>query len=256
MDFLLLFSFLLEAGNIVIFESTEHQRRYFLLSDIRNSTALWRLPCFLHFVLPVSVALRWRWVWNFSVMIVTGENRSDRRKSSPIAPSSSTLLTWSGQGSNWPSAAKGWWQTTWTKGQKCSPVSESALVFRIVSVLSPCKCTMQECGALVDWQWGGKSKYSEKNSSQRLFVLHKSRMIWPGIEPALCDEKPATNHRNQGTKIFKIICKKLVLTAWWTYVSITKARRFMLFNEVFLFIARISARHTDALWSHNVVIGC
>jgi len=118
MGFLLLFSFLLEAGNIVIFESMENQRRYFLLSDIRNSIVLWRLPCFLHFVLPVSVALRWRWVWNFSGMTRTGKNRRDRRKSCPIAPSSSTLLTWSGQGTNWLSVVKGWWQTTWIKGQK------------------------------------------------------------------------------------------------------------------------------------------
>jgi hypothetical protein len=109
------------------------------------------------------------------------------------------------------------------------------------------------------WSIGGESRSTrrKKNPSQRHSVVQKSRMIWSGIEPAFCDENSATNHRNQGTKIFKIVCKNLVPTAWWTYyVSITKACRLMLFNEVFLFIPRISARNTNALWSQNVVIEC
>jgi hypothetical protein len=40
----------------------------------------------------------------------------------------------------------------------------------------------------------GNPKYSEKTPSQPHFVVQKSHMIWPGIEPALCNKKPATNH--------------------------------------------------------------
>ena len=68
--------------------------------------------------LSCNCGIKMKMSMELSGMILTGENRSDRRKSCPIAPSPSTLLTCSGQGSNWPSAAKGWWQTTWNKGYK------------------------------------------------------------------------------------------------------------------------------------------
>ena len=156
MDFRLLFSFLLEAGNIVIFESTENQRRYF--SALRYP----KQHCFMKASMlpPLCPSRKCSTKMELSIelsgMILTGENRSDRRKSCPIAPSSST---WSGQGSNWPSEAKGWWQTTWTKGYKKvkvllsnAPLFPKKHWFWKVSVLSPCKCTVQECGGLVDWQ--------------------------------------------------------------------------------------------------------
>jgi hypothetical protein len=136
---------------------------------------------------------------------------------------------------------------------QCSTIFESALVFGkfLGSSRVSAPCTNVE-----HWWTENerKSKYSEKTPSQRHFVVQKSRMIWLGIEPALCDENPATNHRNQGTKIFKTVYKDLVPTAWWTYyVSITKVCRLMLYNEVFLSIPRISCEtqqmHSEARMS-------
>jgi hypothetical protein len=96
MDFRLLFSFLLEAGNIVIFESTEDQRRYFLLSDIRKEHCFMKAPMLPTLCLSRKCGTKMEMTMELSGMILTGENRRDRRKSCPIAPSSSTLLTWSG----------------------------------------------------------------------------------------------------------------------------------------------------------------
>jgi len=38
------------------------------------------------------------------------------------------------------------------QGTKVLPYLRKSTCFRRVCGLSPCKCTMQECGALVDWQ--------------------------------------------------------------------------------------------------------
>jgi hypothetical protein len=46
-----------------------------------------------------------------------------------------------------------------------------------------------------------KPKYSRKNLSQCQFVHHKSHMDWPGIEPSLRGERPATNRLSHGTAL-------------------------------------------------------
>jgi hypothetical protein len=45
-------------------------------------------------------------------------------------------------------------------------------------------------GALNEWSWEGKNKYSEQNLSRCHFLHHKSHMDWLGIRPR--DEMPQT----------------------------------------------------------------
>ena len=47
----------------------------------RKSHACWKVPTFLQSVFLVQATCLWKWVWIIVVMILTGENRSTRRKS-------------------------------------------------------------------------------------------------------------------------------------------------------------------------------
>jgi hypothetical protein len=66
-----------------------------------------------------------------------------------------------------------WWNDTdrgnWSTGRET-----------LYSVGGRC---MNKYGALVEWYWQGKLKYSDRNVSQCHFVHHKCHMDLPGIEP-------------------------------------------------------------------------
>jgi hypothetical protein len=56
-----------------------------VLSDFRKSIAFRKVPRLYPFVLQVRATCRWRWVGSICRMILTGENRSARRKPRPNA---------------------------------------------------------------------------------------------------------------------------------------------------------------------------
>jgi len=70
------------------------------LHDFRENTAFWKIPRLRLFILPVKATCTWRWVRSTGGMIVTGVNRSTRRKTCPNAMLSTTNLTWTDLTSN------------------------------------------------------------------------------------------------------------------------------------------------------------
>jgi len=67
---------------------------YPMLPAFRNSIAFCNVPRIRWFVLLVRAMCRCRWVWSNGWMILTGEERSNRRKTRPSATLSTTNLTW------------------------------------------------------------------------------------------------------------------------------------------------------------------
>jgi len=47
----------------------------------------------------------------------------------------------------------------------------------------------------------GEQKSMKKNPSQCQFVHQKPHTDWPGVEPGLCSDGPATNHLGHGKAI-------------------------------------------------------
>jgi len=71
-----------------------------ILHDLGNSAAFFTVSTLRQDDLLLRSTCWWRWVWNVFAVILTGKNRSTRRKSCSIAILSTTNLTYRGMGSN------------------------------------------------------------------------------------------------------------------------------------------------------------
>jgi hypothetical protein len=73
---------------------------YPVFPDFQKSIAFWKAPRLLSFVLLVRSTCTWRWIWSVRAMILTGENRSSKRKSCSTVTLTTTKLTSIRLGSN------------------------------------------------------------------------------------------------------------------------------------------------------------
>jgi len=88
------------------------------------------------------------------------------------------------------------------------------LLCNFMSMRRDCVSELRPPAGLLFIWWNdtdrGKAKISEKNLPHCHFVRHKPHMDWPGHEPGLCNERPATNRLSHDTAFSLLLC----LTLW------------------------------------------